>query len=203
MELLYDIYRKRNPQYFSDTVVTYKAELTKEIFRNEMDKLSYDMKQDLFENFATSLALRFITPNIVPQTGPTGGGDGKTDSETHPVNNKIAEKWYVADVGCRCNEEWAFAMSCKEDWKGKVKRDVKEIVNLGRGFSKIFFFSNRQIRSADRKKTENDLKNEYSIDVIILDQEWFVLNVFENQCIDIAVKELALSHQYVEIRDVG
>lgn len=42
------------PQYFSDTVVTYKAELTKEVFKHEMDKLSNDMKQDQFENFATS-----------------------------------------------------------------------------------------------------------------------------------------------------
>lgn len=203
MESPYDIYRKMRPQYFSDTVVTYKAELTKEVFKHEMDKLSNDMKQDQFENFATSLAHRFITPNIVPQTGPTGGGDGKTDAETHPVADKIAEKWYIADGGCKSPEKWAFAMSCKEDWKGKVKGDVDKVAKLGRGFTKIYFCSNRQIRSADRKAAEADLKSKYGIEVIILDQDWFVSKVFEDKCIDIAVKELGLSQQYAEIREIG
>ena len=203
MESPYDLYRKNNPQYFSDTVVTYKTELTEEIFRYEMDKLSNTMKQDLFENFATSLAFRFITPNIVPQTGPTGGGDGKTDSETHPVADKIAEKWYVADGGCKGTEKWAFAISCKEDWKGKIKKDVNEIVKLNRGFTKIYFCSNRQIRSADRKTIETELKKKYGIEVIILDQNWFVLRVFKDKCTDIAVKELCLSQQYMEKKKTG
>ena len=51
MESPYDLYRKMNSQYFSDTVVSYKVELTEELFRYEMDKLSDNMKQDLFENF--------------------------------------------------------------------------------------------------------------------------------------------------------
>lgn len=203
MESLYDLYRNKNPQYFSDTVVTCKTELTKEVFRHEMDKLSNYRRQDLFENFATSLAFRFITPNIVPQTGPTGGGDGKTDSETHPVADKIAEKWYVADGGCKGTEKWAFAISCKEDWKGKIKKDVNEIVKLGRGFTKIFFLSNRQIKSVERKSVAADLTRDYDVEVIILDQEWFVSKVFEDGCTDIAVKELNLSQQYMEVKEIG
>lgn len=203
MESPYDLYRKMNSQYFSDTVVSYKVELTEELFRYEMDKLSDNMKQDLFENFVASLALRFITPNIVPQTGPTGGGDGKTDLETHPVADKIAEKWYVADGGCKGPEKWAFAISCKKNWKEKIRKDVDKIVKLERGFTKIFFFSNRQIRSADRKAVEMNLKKDYGLEVHILDQNWFVSRVFEDKCIDIAVKELGLSKLYVEERETG
>lgn len=203
MESPYDLYRKMNSQYFSDTVVSYKVELTEELFRYEMDKLSDNMKRDLFENFVASLALRFITPNIVPQTGPTGGGDGKTDLETHPVADKIAEKWYIADGGCKGPEKWAFAISCKKNWKEKIRKDVDKIVKLERGFTKIFFFSNRQIRSADRKAVEMNLKKDYGLEVHILDQNWFVSRVFEDKCIDIAVKELGLSKLYVEERETG
>ena len=93
----YEYYRKCRPEYFSDTKVVYKATLKEEQFQYIMDRLSNDMKQDLFENLTKSLALRFITPNIIPQTGPTGGGDGKTDLETHPVADDISERWYVCD----------------------------------------------------------------------------------------------------------
>ena len=75
----YEYYRNRRPEYFSDTKVVYKITMTKEVFQYQLDRLSNDMKQDQFEKLTKSLMLRFITPNIIPQTGPTGGGDGKTD----------------------------------------------------------------------------------------------------------------------------
>ena len=104
---IYELYRHNRPWKFSDSKVVRKAELTKEVFQYQMDRLSNDMKQDQFENLTRSLALRFVTPNLIPQTGPTGGGDGKTDLETHPVADEITEKWYVADGGCRGSEKWA------------------------------------------------------------------------------------------------
>ena len=143
---IYELYRHERPWKFSDSKVVRKAELTKEVFQYQMDRLSNDMKQDQFENLTRSLALRFVTPNLIPQTGPTGGGDGKTDLETHPVADEIAEKWYVADGGCRGSEKWAIAISCKEEWESKVKSDVAKIVKLNRDFTKILFFSNRLIK---------------------------------------------------------
>ena len=194
----YEYYRKCRPEYFSDTKVVYKATLKEEQFQYIMDRLSNDMKQDLFENLTKSLALRFITPNIIPQTGPTGGGDGKTDLETHPVADDISERWYVCDGGCRGSEKWAFAISTKEDWEGKVKGDVKKIVGTGRGFTQILFFSNRLISSKDSKDCEDALKNEYNVPVRIFSQNWYVDKVFKQGCLDIAVKELNLSSDYCE-----
>ena len=200
---IFELYRQNRPQKFSDSKVVRKAELTKEIFQYQMDRLSNDMKQDPFENLTRSLALRFVTPNLIPQTGPTGGGDGKTDLETHPVADEIAEKWFVADGGCRGNEKWAVAISCREDWNVKVKEDVADIVKLNRGFSRILFFSNRLIKSRDRKKCENELEQKYGVPVTIFDQNWFVDRVFVDQCVNIAVKELGLSDNYVETIEVG
>lgn len=194
----YEYYRKCRPEYFSDTKVVYKATLKEEQFQYIMDRLSNDMKQDLFENLTKSLALRFITPNIIPQTGPTGGGDGKTDLETHPVADEIAERWYICDGGCRGAEKWAFAISCKEDWESKVKGDVKKIVDTGRGFTKILFFSNRLIKSKDSKDYEDALTKQYGVPVQIFSQNWYVDKVFQQGCLDIAVKELNLSAEYCE-----
>ena len=200
---IYELYRHERPWKFSDSKVVRKAELTKEVFQYQMDRLSNDMKQDQFENLTRSLALRFVTPNLIPQTGPTGGGDGKTDLETHPVADEIAEKWYVADGGCRGSEKWAIAISCKEEWESKVKSDVAKIVKLNRDFTKILFFSNRLIKSKVRKNCEDTLKVMYGIPVTIFDQNWFVDHVFEDKCVNIAVKELGLSDDYVEIVEVG
>ena len=200
---IYELYRQNRPMKFSDSKVVQKAELTKELFQYQMDRLSNDMKQDIFENLVKSLALRFVTPNLIPQTGPTGGGDGKTDLETHPVADEIAEKWYVADGGCRGSEKWAVAISCKEEWKDKVKHDVANIVKLNRGFTKILFFSNRLIESKKQKECEDELQAKYNIPVTIFSQNWFVDRVFVDKCVNIAVKELNLSQQYVETIEVG
>lgn len=194
----YEYYRKYRPEYFSDTKVVYKATLKEEQFQYIMDRLSNDMKQDLFENLTKSLALRFITPNIIPQTGPTGGGDGKTDLETHPVADEIADRWYISDGGCRGAEKWAFAISSKEDWESKVKGDVKKIVDTGRGFTKILFFSNRLIKSKDSKDCEDALTRKYGVPVQIFSQNWYVDKVFRQGCLDLAVKELNLSYEYCE-----
>ena len=200
----YEYYRKCRPEYFSDTKVVYKATLREEQFKYIMDRLSNDMKHDLFENLTKSLVLRFISPNIIPQTGPTAGGDGKTDLETHPVADEIAERWYVCDGGCRGSEKWAFAISCKEDWKGKVKGDVKRIIETNRGFTKILFFSNRLIKSKDSKDCEDALTKQYKVPVQIFSQNWFVDKVFQQGCLDIAVKELNLSSEYCEnIEEIG
>ncbi len=41
-------------------------------------KLSTNQKQDEFETFCRRLSEKYIAPNLIPQVGPTGGGDGKT-----------------------------------------------------------------------------------------------------------------------------
>lgn len=67
----YSYYRELRPYFFSDS--TIECSLTKEVFEYQLEKLSADMKQDEFENFTRQLACRLITPNLIPQTGPTGG----------------------------------------------------------------------------------------------------------------------------------
>lgn len=78
----------------------------------------------------------------MPQTGPTGGGDSKVDSETFPVSESLAESWLSGYEDLAHSERWAFAISAKKDWKPKFKSDVKKIVgtntNHDRNYTKFF-----------------------------------------------------------------
>ena len=79
-----------------------------------MDFLSTKKMQSTFVNFVVAVAKRVITPNIKPQTGPDGGGDGKVDAETYRVSDDISGKWYSTEDTASGSESWAFAISCKK-----------------------------------------------------------------------------------------
>ena len=83
---IFSYYRHLRSNLFSDTIIEYETKLTKEVFDLKLLQLSQDKKQSEFENFILVTASRLITPNIMPQTGPDGGGDGKVDGETYPVD---------------------------------------------------------------------------------------------------------------------
>src|SRR5690606_1336454 len=100
-----------------------KVLLTKEQLAFEISQISTNQKHDSFENLCRRLAEKLITPNLIPQVGPTGGGDGKTDSETYPVSSYISDRWFISKNKWNVNENWAFAISAKKDWKPKVKSD--------------------------------------------------------------------------------
>lgn len=132
-------YRELRPQKFSDSKVVYEIPLTRELFDNQLALLSTKKMQSEFENFVVACACRLITPNIKPQTGPDGGGDGKVDAETYTVSSDISDKWFVEDEGASGNEKWAFAISCKNKWNPKVTSDVEKAVGTGRDYTRVFF----------------------------------------------------------------
>ncbi|MDD2611341.1 MAG: hypothetical protein PHR38_00980 [Bacteroidales bacterium] len=192
----YDYYRKLRPEKFSDSKVNFK--MTREVFEFQLNQLSTHMKQDEFEEFTRQLVCRLITPNIIPQTGPTGGGDGKTDLETHTVSEDIAVHWYVPDGGCHGEDKWAMAISCKADWGSKINSDVKKIVETGRGFTKILFFTNQVVSSKQKTNKQEKYKKDYIISVEIYDRNWFVQSVYDNHCYEIAIYTLHLSHDFLQ-----
>lgn len=191
----YQLYRKMRPECFSDSYS--EKVMGEDMFDYYMSNLSKNMKQDLFEEMTRQMVGKLITPNLIPSTGPTGGGDGKTDLETYPVDNQISEKWYYS-YACKGNEKWAFAISCKEEWTKKLDSDVKKIVSTGRGFDKIFFCTNQLASSKKKKDLSDKYKADYSVDVYVLDLNWYKQAVFENGCYDIAIKTLNLDSQLQE-----
>ena len=70
-------YRNRRPEYFSDSKIVAKVVLPREQLDFELSQISTNLKHDSFATLCRKLAEKLISPNLIPQVGPTGGGDGK------------------------------------------------------------------------------------------------------------------------------
>lgn len=80
-----------------------------------------------FEGFARKLAQREICQNLIPNTGPTGGGDSEVDTETYTVAESLELAWHVGVGTGAAQEGRAFAFSAKAAWRDKLKDDIKKI----------------------------------------------------------------------------
>ena len=192
---IFSYYRRLRSNLFSDTEVVYETKLTPELFDLKLQQLSQDKKQSEFENFVLALAVRLVTPNIKPQTGPDGGGDGKVDGETYPVDKAISGKWWVSE-GSTVGHKWAIAISVQKNWKSKIEGDVKKVVETGRGYTKVIFFSSQKIKSSKRQEVEDELSKQYGVAVSIFDGKWCSFAVFEQGCYDVATEKLNFSEEY-------
>lgn len=169
--------RARRPELYSDTLIVEESEVDRRQFEFHLHSLTSRKEETVFENFARALAEKELCPNLITQTGPTGGGDSKVDTETYPVAASIATLWYEGDPSRSTAERWAFAVSAKAKWKPKIDSDVEKIVATGRPYSLIYFISNQAIRDKDRAETEDALKAKYGIEVRILDRLWIIEKV--------------------------
>ena len=192
---IFSYYRRLRSNLFSDTEVVYETKLTPELFDLKLQQLSQDKKQSEFENLVLALAVRLVTPNIKPQTGPDGGGDGKVDGETYPVDKAISDKWWVSE-GSTVGHKWAIAISVQKNWKSKIEGDVKKVVETGRGYTKVIFFSSQKIKSSKRQEVEDELSKQYGVAVSIFDGKWCSFAVFEQGCYDVATEKLNFSEEY-------
>ncbi len=119
--------KMRRPERFSDTVSNAVPALDRAILEYHLDTLTSRNEELLFEEFAKALLQRTVCPNLLPHTGPSGGGDSKVDSETYPVAPSLALSWYVGEPDSASTERWAFAFSAKKKWRPKVKSDVGRV----------------------------------------------------------------------------
>ncbi|WP_367867780.1 hypothetical protein [Pedobacter sp. WC2423] len=195
-------YRQLRPENFSDSEEITEFKLPKEVLAFELDKLSTNQKQDEFEVFCRRLAEKFVCPNLIPQVGPTGGGDGKTDFETHPVSIYISDRWFIPENGWEKDEKWAFAISCKKAWNQKMKDDVKKIFETGREYTKIFFMTNQTPSSKTKKDIQDKLYLTYNVEVTILDAKWMLEKIYENNLTNLAVESLNLSNSFREDKNL-
>jgi len=185
--------RGRRPERFSDSIRVERPVLDRPVLEHHLATLTSRSQEAQFEEFGRKLAQREVCPNLIPHTGPTGGGDSKVDSETYPVAPAIAASWYVGTGGQSANERWAFAISAKKVWKPKVKSDVASVVSTERGYAKVFFISNQSIKDKDRAGEEDTLSKAHGLDVRILDRSWILDRVFTNHHEQLAIDTLGLS----------
>lgn len=184
--------RARRPERFSDSVVDERPVLDRAFLEYHLDTLTNRNQESAFEEFARELAQREIAPNLLPHTGPAGGGDSKVDSETYPVSDAIAAGWYVGAGGASGRERWAFAFSAKRDWVQKLRADISKLAGTQRGHTKAFFISSQYVPDRQRASEEDSLSKQHDLDVRILDRNWILDRVFAGHHESLAMATLAI-----------
>jgi len=67
--------RTRRPELFSDSSHTIEHLLGRSVLDYQLDTLTNRKQENDFEYFCPKLSEKELCPNLLPQTGPTGGGD--------------------------------------------------------------------------------------------------------------------------------
>ncbi len=191
-----EFYRQLRPENFSDSTIIDTITLPKEVLALEIEKITTNQKENEFETLARKMSEELITPNLIPQVGPTGGGDGKTDSETYPVSESISIRWFVPENGWKKDEKWAFAFSAKKDWKPKLKKDIENILSTKRDYTRIYFITNQTPSSKKKKDAQDEFIKLFNIDIVILDGKWILEKTYSNDLINLVVESLNLSEVY-------
>lgn len=185
--------KMRRPERFSDSVGNDVPILDRSQLEYHLDSLTSRSQELEFEAFSRRLLERTVCPNLLPHTGPTGGGDSKVDTETYPVAEALAMAWFIGNGNEAATERWAFAFSAKEKWKPKLEADVAKIVTTQRGYTKAFFVSSRFISDRARSTAEDALRKKHGIDVRIFDRNWILDKVFGERLEQLAIDELRLT----------
>lgn len=194
--------RSRRPENYSDTEERSAYVLEAAVFEHHLATLTSRNQTHDFEIFCRKLCERAICPNLRPATGPEGGGDSKADTETTPVADELATMWVVGEPSAG-SAKWAFAFSAKEDWREKVRSDVKGIAETNRGYSKIIFVTNQAARARTRAEIEDQLTKQYGIAVTVHDRAWIVKEILENDRKDLAYNYLHVGQEIADSFRLG
>lgn len=195
--------KSRRPERFSDSITREVGKLDRSVLEFQISTLNRRNLELAFENFAKKLCEKVICPNLLEQTGPVAGGDGKVDTQTFPVSGQNKVLWYVGLNDNSESERWAFAVSTQEDWKEKCKKDVRKIHATGRGYKKAFCITNQFAKSNQRSELEDSLKAETGIDVRILDISWILDQIFTNGYEQLAIDTLSIDTEWRREVEVG
>lgn len=195
--------KSRRPKQFSDTIESQGSSIDMAQLEFYFSTLANRSQEKEFEHFAKRLCELIICPNLQPNTGPSGGGDGKVDSQTYPVSSTTQLGWYIGVGDKALKERWAFAFSIKKDWVAKVKSDVKEIDSTKRDYKVIYFVTSQYTPSKKRSDIEDELSKLYSVTVKILDGTWLLEETFKNNYQQVAIDELNIQTSEQKLTDKG
>ena len=188
--------KRRRPEKFSDSSIRETGSLDRVVLEHFLSTLNIRNQELQFEDFAKKICEKIICPNLLEQTGPVAGGDGKTDTQTFPVSEQSKLLWFEGVNETSNKERWAFAVSTRKDWKKKCNEDVLKIKETERGYSKIFCVTNQSAKSNIRSVVEDTLKTQTGIDVRVLDINWLLDQIYKNHFEQLAIETLSIPTQY-------
>ncbi|PSU01394.1 hypothetical protein [Photobacterium iliopiscarium] len=195
--------KSRRPERFSDSVIKEVGRLDRSVLEYHLSTLNRRSMELAFEDFAKQLCEKTICPNLLEQTGPVAGGDGKVDTQTFPVSEQAKDLWYIGINEKADEERWAFAVSTQEDWKAKCRKDVRKIKATDRNYSKAFCVTNMYAKANQRSDLEDSLCKETGIDVRILDISWILDQIFKHGYEQLAIDTLSIDVDWRREIEVG
>jgi hypothetical protein len=198
-----ELLRKRRPEQFTDSTMEQVVEFTPDHLGFVLANITVQRREAAFENFSRFLCQREVCPNILPQTGPVGGGDSKTDGSTYPVAPSLAAEWPWYLSRAAASELWAFAFSAKEDWRAKVRDDVSKIAGLPTRPTKAFFVTSQPVKDKARAEVIEQVRSEWSLDLTILDRTWIVERTFKGHHEDLVSDALGVAVPVRAQRSLG
>lgn len=198
-----DFLKARRPERFTDSVRKEIGRLDRSVLEFQLSTLNRRSLELAFEDFAKKLCEKVICPNLLEQTGPVAGGDGKVDTQTFPVSEQTKVLWFVG-VNENSNEDrWAFAVSTQANWKAKCRKDVLKIKSTNRNYKKAFCVTNMYTKANQRSDLEDSLTKETGIDVRILDISWIMDQIFSNGYEQLAIDALSIDIDWRREIEVG
>lgn len=137
-----------------------------------------------FEQIAASLAEKEICSNILPSTGPFGGGDKGVDLRTHKTFLKDSSslfRLYSSTPKSTTKKRIIFAFSIQKTWKTKLEKDVEKIVVKNKlKPDEVCFITNQFVKTKDRETEIKALSKKYpKVDFEIYDGEWVTSQLSE------------------------
>ncbi|MGF1837609.1 hypothetical protein [Vibrio atlanticus] len=198
-----DFLKDRRPEEFSDSVEIEQGLLERPVLEYYLATLSQKSLELNFETFVKQLCQKIVCPNLLEQTGPVAGGDGKTDTQTFPVSEQIQVLWFEGYNDSSHEERWAFAVSTQKTWKAKCRKDVEKIVGTKRGYTRAFCVTNQAIKSDQRSKLEDELTGVFDIQVTIFDLSWILDQIYNHKLESIAIETLNIPVSYSRETQVG
>ncbi len=195
--------KARRPERFSDSVNVEVGRLNRVVLEHHLSTLNKRNQELVFEEFVKQLCEKVICPNLLAQTGPVAGGDGKVDTQTFPVSEQTKVLWYLGVNNNAEKERWAFAVSTQETWKPKCRGDVLKIKDTNRDYKKIFCVTSMYAKANQRSDLEDSLSEETGIDVRILDVTWILDQIFKNGYEQLAIDVLSIETDWQRKIEVG
>ncbi len=139
--------------------------------RFQLEQLSSKNAHHEFEHLCRYLTRARICSNVIPATGPvSAGGDQGRDFETFRTylnSSPIANSTFI---GMTSQKTIAFACSLQKNGiTNKIKVDIKTIMDSGSSVESVYFFSSSDIPISQIHKLKTWAKENYSIELEILD----------------------------------
>lgn len=136
-----------------------------------LEHLAGRNEHHVFEQIVLQIALRRLSSNIVPATGPvSAGGDQGRDAESYYTSLPHELPGAGGFIGRATTEPLVLAASVqKPPLEGKIREDLKSICSRGEPVARVAFFAVYEIPVAMRHRLQEHARDSYNVALDVFD----------------------------------